>query len=129
MDAPHLGRDVAVDNRHDIGARRLADRQRAENPLPHVTPLLYFVFGTVLMTESKKPKSASPPINPAAKTSIEPVASLPFNRSTRVRIAMPTRTAQPAIGFGISNPVASKIPSWRDGPPSHWMIAAGIAQS
>jgi hypothetical protein len=38
MDPPHLGRHVAVDDRHDIGTRRLADRQRAENALPHVTP-------------------------------------------------------------------------------------------
>ena len=41
---------------------------------------------------------------------------------------MPTSTAQPASGNGISKPVASRMPSWRDGPPRNWMIAPGIAQ-
>jgi hypothetical protein len=33
MDAANLGRDVPIDDRHDIRARRLADRQRAEQLL------------------------------------------------------------------------------------------------
>src|SRR5262249_61257074 len=56
-------------------------------------------------------------------------ASGAWKRGPRVRTAIRASTAQPAQGFGIKRPVASNMPSWRDGPPKNWMIAAGIAQT
>src|SRR5436190_10224784 len=109
---------MLVDDRHDVRTRRLADRQGAEDPFAHrAAPFRHLPFGTVLITESKKPNSASPPMKPAASTSMPPVALSPFHLSTATRIAMPANTAHPAIGFGISRPVANRMPSWRDGPP------------
>jgi hypothetical protein len=39
MDPPHRFRHMPVDNRRHVRARRLADRQRPENPLAHPRPL------------------------------------------------------------------------------------------